>query len=85
MSRQRWRKFFSYYQPHRAKFALVLLCSLLVAAIELAFPMFAQHIADTAFAGHVIDGVLLAVMLVLSAAGRWLLPVLWRICSTSAS
>ena len=68
MNQRRWRKFFSYYQPHKRKFALVLLCSLLVAAIELAFPMFAQHIADTAFGGHGVDGALLAVMLVLSVA-----------------
>lgn len=66
MNRQRWKKFLSYYRPHRCKFALVLLCSLLVAVIELAFPLFAQHIADTAFGGRGVNGTLLTVMLILS-------------------
>ncbi len=52
MPKRRWKKFFSYYKPHVGKFSLVLFCSLVAAAIELIFPLFAQHIADTSFGAN---------------------------------
>jgi len=61
MRKKRWKKFFSYYRPHVGKFALVLVCSLIAALIELVQPLFAQHITDTAF-GPAAQGVPLALL-----------------------
>lgn len=68
MHRMRWKKFFSYYRPHIGKFTLVLVCSLVAAGVELVFPLFAQHIMDTAFVlqGQAVSGAVLGIMAILA-------------------
>lgn len=46
MTKKRWLKLLSYYRPHRAMFARVLLCGLLSAAIGLVFPLIAQSVVQ---------------------------------------
>ena len=69
MNKSRWKKFLSYYKPYLGEFSLVILASLTAAAAGLMFPLFAQHIADTAFGetASPVSSALLIGMLALAA------------------
>ncbi|RHW41669.1 ABC transporter ATP-binding protein [Neobacillus notoginsengisoli] len=41
------RRFFTYYRPHRRLFIIDFSCAVIVAALELAFPLAVQHFIDT--------------------------------------
>ena len=61
--RSRWRKFFSYYKPHRTLLIADIFCSLLRAATTLAFPILAnlltKQLLDPGEASHIVHSLVL--------------------------
>ena len=43
---EKFKKFISYYKPHKRLFAIDLVCAFLVAMIDLAYPMFARQVLN---------------------------------------
>ena len=69
------RIFFSYFKPHLRLFLLDMLCALLVAAIDLAFPRGAPARSVYVAAGPSLPGVL-------PGHGWWWRPMCCAVCST---
>ena len=72
MSRQRWRKFLSYYKPYAGRFATVLLCAVISAAAAVLFPLCVNRVTDLALSGAADVGKIVqmgAIMLLLTAVG----------------
>ncbi|HZZ88639.1 MAG TPA: hypothetical protein VFE13_09940, partial [Caulobacteraceae bacterium] len=59
LRRARWRKFLSYYRPHRALLAADLACAVLVSATALALPLLANYVVKRLAVGggapHLMD------------------------------
>ena len=52
------RRFFAYYRPHLGLFLLDLACALVVAAVDVAFPLVTQYILRTLLPAMVLDNTL---------------------------
>src|SRR5690625_6155182 len=65
------RRFFSYYKPHKRLFIIDFTCAVIVAMLELAFPVAVQWFIDELLPGNnwgliVTVGVLLAIVYLIS-------------------
>ncbi|MBR0357348.1 MAG: ABC transporter ATP-binding protein, partial [Clostridia bacterium] len=59
------RRFLSYYAPHRGLFILDLTCALVVAAVDVAFPLVTQYILRTLLPAMALDNALVRIFVVL--------------------
>ncbi|MDR6882643.1 ABC transporter ATP-binding protein [Bacillus sp. 3255] len=73
------RKFFSYYKPYLRLYLFVLLCTLIVSGVTLAFPLLVQHITKKVLTGDMTTalqqvygiGALMLVLAVIQNAGNY--------------
>ena len=55
---EKLRRFFAYYRPHRGLFILDLVCALVVAAVDVTFPLVTQYILRTLLPAMAVDSAL---------------------------
>ena len=74
----KWKRFISYYRPHKGLLILDLSCAVLVSAIDIAYPMFTQYILRTLLPQMAIDPALIRVFvsLIVIALGVYLVRTL---------
>ena len=59
------RRFLAYYGPHKGLFILDLACALVVAAVDVAFPLVTQYILRTLLPAMTADNALVRVFVIL--------------------
>ncbi len=62
---EKLRRFLAYYGPHKGLFILDLSCALVVAAVDVAFPLVTQYILRTLLPAMTVDNTLVRVFVVL--------------------
>jgi len=62
---EKLRRFFAYYRPHKGLFLLDLSCALIVAAVDVAFPLVTQYILRTLLPAMALDSALVRIFVVL--------------------
>ena len=62
---EKLRRFLAYYEPHKGLFILDLSCALVVAAVDVAFPLVTQYILRTLLPAMTLDNTLVRVFVVL--------------------
>nr|MCR4743452.1 ABC transporter ATP-binding protein [Treponema sp.] len=64
--------FFSYYKPHLKLFIADMLCAFIIAAIDVAFPMFTRHALYTLIPNHQLRTFIILISILLAGFGlRW--------------
>lgn len=64
--------FFSYYKPHLKLFIADMLCAFIIAAIDVAFPMFTRHALYTLIPNHQLRTFIILIAILLAGFGlRW--------------
>ncbi|MBQ6866945.1 MAG: ABC transporter ATP-binding protein, partial [Clostridia bacterium] len=62
---EKLRRFLAYYGPHKGLFALDLTCALIVAAVDVSFPLVTQHILRTLIPAMAVDNALVKTFVLL--------------------
>ena len=62
---EKLRRFLAYYGPHKGLFALDLTCALIVAAVDVSFPLVSQHILRTLIPAMAVDNALVKTFVLL--------------------
>lgn len=65
--------FFSYYKPHLSLFIADMICAFLIAAIDVAFPMFSRYALDTLIPSRDLQKFIILIVILLGGYGlRWI-------------